>query len=84
MSSNKSIVYPQVLLIGIALERLGDARADAAYARAAALEPGNALVRLNRAGRLARAGNIAQAVEEARATAQLLQRDEKPDAQVRY
>ncbi|KAI8420363.1 hypothetical protein MSG28_008881 [Choristoneura fumiferana] len=71
-----------VLLIGIALERLGDARADAAYARAAALEPGNALVRLNRAGRLARAGNIAQAVEEARATAELLQRDEKPDAQL--
>lgn len=40
-------------------------------------------MRLNRAGRLARAGNIAQAVEEARATVQLLQRDEKPDAQVR-
>ncbi|XP_063385663.1 Bardet-Biedl syndrome 4 protein homolog [Cydia fagiglandana] len=71
-----------VLLIGIALERLGDARADAAYARAAALAPGAALVRVNRAARLARAGLAGRAAEEARAVAEILQGEEKPDAQL--
>nr|XP_026492220.1 Bardet-Biedl syndrome 4 protein homolog [Vanessa tameamea] len=69
-----------VLLIGIALERLGDSRADAAYNRAVALSPEDPLVRLNLAGRHARAGRLADAVEEARIVAQLL--EYTPDAQV--
>lgn len=72
----------QVLLIAVALERLGDSRADAAYARAAALGPDDPLVRLNLAGRHARAGRLSDAVEEASIVAQLLQ-VEKSDAQVR-
>lgn len=66
----------------MALERLGDSRADAAYARATALAPEDPLVRLNLAGRHARAGRLVEAVEEADATAKLLQIMEKPDPQV--
>ncbi|XP_041985068.1 Bardet-Biedl syndrome 4 protein homolog [Aricia agestis] len=69
-----------VLLIGIALERLGDSRADAAYIRAAALAPDDPLIRLNLAGRYARVGKLREALEEARATALLLQRE--PDSQL--
>ncbi|CAG9795908.1 unnamed protein product [Diatraea saccharalis] len=68
-----------VLLIGVALERLGDNRADSAYARAAALDPENALIRLNLAGRHARADRLLEAVEESAVTATLLQKDERPD-----
>ncbi|CAH0401159.1 unnamed protein product [Chilo suppressalis] len=68
-----------VLLIGVVLERLGDNRADSAYTRAAALAPGDALIRLNLAGRHARADRLMEAVEEAAATATLLQKEEKPD-----
>lgn len=71
-----------VLLIGIALERLGDSRADAAYSRAVALAADDPLIRLNLAGRHARADRLSQAVEEAAVTAELLQREEKPDAQL--
>ncbi|KAM3960279.1 LOW QUALITY PROTEIN: BBSome complex member BBS4 [Aphomia sociella] len=71
-----------VLLIGVALERLGDSRADAAYARAVALAPEDPLVRLNLAGRHARAGRLVEAVEEAGVTAELLGREEKVDAQL--
>ncbi|XP_026320798.1 Bardet-Biedl syndrome 4 protein homolog [Hyposmocoma kahamanoa] len=70
-----------VLLIAVALERLGDSRADAAYARAAALGPDDPLIRLNLAGRHARAGRLSNAVEEAGIVAQLLQ-IEKSDAQL--
>ncbi|CAH2089208.1 unnamed protein product [Euphydryas editha] len=69
-----------VLLIGIALERMGDGRADAAYNRAVELSPADALVRLNLAGRHARAGRLANAMEEARIVAQLL--EQAPDAQL--
>ncbi|XP_045777727.1 Bardet-Biedl syndrome 4 protein homolog [Maniola jurtina] len=69
-----------VLLIAIALERLGDSRADAAYMRAASLAPQDPLVRLNLAGRHGRAGRLLDAVEEARVVAELLQR--APDAQL--
>ncbi|XP_075981622.1 uncharacterized protein LOC142980175 [Anticarsia gemmatalis] len=71
-----------VLLIGIALERLGDRRADAAYSRAVALASDDPLIRLNVAGRHARAGRLAEAVEEAAVAAQLLQNEDKPDAQL--
>ncbi|XP_063830950.1 Bardet-Biedl syndrome 4 protein homolog [Ostrinia nubilalis] len=71
-----------VLLIGVALERLGDSRSDAAYARAAALAPDDPLVRLNLAGRHARAGRLEPAIEEADVTAKLLQMMEKPDPQL--
>ncbi|KAH9631855.1 hypothetical protein HF086_014327 [Spodoptera exigua] len=71
-----------VLLIGIALERLGDSRADAAYSRAVALANDDPLIRLNIAGRHARAGRLTEAVEEAEITAELLQREERPDAQL--
>ncbi|CAB3257317.1 unnamed protein product [Arctia plantaginis] len=71
-----------VLLIGIALERLGDSRADAAYSRAVALATDDPLIRLNLAGRHARAGRVTQAVEEAAITAELIQKEEKPDAQL--
>ncbi|CAH1640123.1 unnamed protein product [Spodoptera littoralis] len=71
-----------VLLIGIALERLGDSRADAAYSRAVALANDDPLIRLNIAGRHARAGRLTEAVEEAEVTAELLQREERPDAQL--
>lgn len=70
----------QVLLIAIALERLTDSRADAAYARAVQLAPNDPLVRINLAGRHARAGRLTDAVEEARTTAFLL--EGQPDAQV--
>ncbi|XP_052743710.1 Bardet-Biedl syndrome 4 protein homolog, partial [Bicyclus anynana] len=69
-----------VLLIAIALERLGDSRADAAYNRAATLAPHDPLIRLNLAGRHARVGRLVDAVEEARVVAELLQR--APDAQL--
>lgn len=72
----------QVLLIGVALERLGDSRADAAYQRAVDLAPDDALVRLNLAGRHARAGRLNVAVQEADITAELLRRLERPDPQV--
>ncbi|XP_011548200.3 Bardet-Biedl syndrome 4 protein [Plutella xylostella] len=71
-----------VLLIGIALERLGDSRADAAFARAAVLAPDDSLIRLNFAGRHARAGRLIEAVDEISFTARLLERDEKPDPQI--
>uniref|UniRef100_A0A2H1W1U8 SFRICE_003729 n=1 Tax=Spodoptera frugiperda TaxID=7108 RepID=A0A2H1W1U8_SPOFR len=71
-----------VLLIGIALERLGDSRADAAYSRAVALANDDPLIRLNIAGRHARAGRLTDAVQEAEVTAELLQREERPDAQL--
>lgn len=71
-----------MLLIGIALERLGDSRADAAYSRAVALAADDPLIRLNLAGRHARAGRVTQAVEEAAITAELIQKEEKQDAQV--
>ncbi|XP_052755951.1 Bardet-Biedl syndrome 4 protein homolog [Galleria mellonella] len=71
-----------VLLIGVALERLGDSRADAAYVRAMALAPEDPLVRLNLAGRHARAGRLTEAVEEAGVTAELLNREEKADGQL--
>ncbi|XP_049877286.1 Bardet-Biedl syndrome 4 protein homolog [Pectinophora gossypiella] len=70
-----------VLLIGVALERLGDARADAAYARAAELAPQDALVRLNLAGRHARAGRLVAAATDAEHTAGLLD-PERPDPQL--
>lgn len=66
------------------MERLGDSRADAAYARAVALSPEDPLVRLNLAGRHARVGRLTEAVEEAGLTAELLQRQEKVDAQVSF
>ncbi|XP_037294995.1 Bardet-Biedl syndrome 4 protein homolog [Manduca sexta] len=69
-----------VLLIAIALQRLEDNRCDAAYIRAAKLAPDDPLIRLNLAGRHARAGRLEKAFEEATATAELLQRAEKPDA----
>ncbi|CAB3229095.1 unnamed protein product [Arctia plantaginis] len=69
-------------LHGIALERLGDSRADAAYSRAVALATDDPLIRLNLAGRHARAGRVTQAVEEAAITAELIQKEEKPDAQL--
>ncbi|CAH2217805.1 jg22271 [Pararge aegeria aegeria] len=68
-----------VLLIAIALERLGDSRAEAAYMRAASLAPEDPLVRLNLAGRHGRAGRLMDALEEARVVAELLHR--APDAQ---
>ncbi|CAK1584237.1 unnamed protein product [Parnassius mnemosyne] len=71
-----------VLLLGIALESLGDNRADAAYTRAVALAPHDALLRLNLAGRHARAGRMMEAVEEARNTALILQTDGNTDAQL--
>ncbi|KAG7301209.1 hypothetical protein JYU34_014093 [Plutella xylostella] len=71
-----------VLLIGIALERLGDSRADAAFARAAVLAPDDSLIRLNFAARHARAGRLIEAVDEISFTAQLLKREEKPDPQI--
>lgn len=71
-----------MLLIGIALERLEDSRADAAFSRALALATDDPLIRLNVAGRHARAGRLAEAYQEAEATAELLQKEEKPDAQV--
>ncbi|XP_026740169.1 Bardet-Biedl syndrome 4 protein homolog isoform X1 [Trichoplusia ni] len=71
-----------VLLIGIALERLGDSRADAAYSRAVALAGDDPLIRINMAGRHARAGRLAEAEDEAALTAELLQREERPDAQL--
>ncbi|XP_039759603.1 Bardet-Biedl syndrome 4 protein homolog [Pararge aegeria] len=69
-----------VLLIAIALERLGDSRAEAAYMRAASLAPEDPLVRLNLAGRHGRAGRLMDALEEARVVAELLHR--APDAQL--
>lgn len=71
-----------MLLIGIALERLGDSRADAAYSRAVALAGDDPLIRINMAGRHARAGRLAEAEDEAALTAELLQREQRPDAQV--
>ncbi|XP_053614612.1 Bardet-Biedl syndrome 4 protein homolog isoform X2 [Plodia interpunctella] len=71
-----------ILLIGVALERLGDSRADAAYARAVTLAPEDSLIRLNMAGRHARAGRLQEAVEEAGITAGLLQAQEKVDTQL--
>ncbi|XP_013197357.2 Bardet-Biedl syndrome 4 protein homolog [Amyelois transitella] len=71
-----------VLLIGVALERLGDSRADAAYARAVTLSPQDPLIRLNMAGRHARVGRLAEAVEEAGVTAELLQGQQKGDPQL--
>lgn len=64
------------------MERLGDDRADAAYARAVKLGPEDPLVRLNLAGRFARTGRLNDAVKAAEVTAHLLQADEKVDAQV--
>uniref|UniRef100_A0A2A4JMU4 Uncharacterized protein n=1 Tax=Heliothis virescens TaxID=7102 RepID=A0A2A4JMU4_HELVI len=71
-----------VLLIGIALERLEDSRADAAYARAVDLASDDPLIRLNLAGRHARVGRLAEAAEEAEVAADLLQKEEKRDAQL--
>lgn len=69
----------------MALERLGDSRADAAYARAAVLGPDDPLVRLNLAGRHARAGRLSNAVEEASIVAHLLQVDKsQTHTQVRF
>lgn len=66
----------------MALERLGDSRADAAYARATSLAPNDPLLRLNLAGRHARAGRLKEAVEEANVVNDLLNSQEKTDAQV--
>ncbi|XP_013137263.1 PREDICTED: Bardet-Biedl syndrome 4 protein homolog isoform X1 [Papilio polytes] len=62
-----------VLLLAIALERLGDSRADAAYARALSVSPHDALVTINVAGRHGRAGRLQLARHEAHNTARLLQ-----------
>ncbi|XP_045501625.1 Bardet-Biedl syndrome 4 protein homolog [Colias croceus] len=64
-----------VLLIAIALERLGDSRSDSAYSRAVAIDPEDALLRLNLAARHARAGRFRDAINEAIITAKLLQRE---------
>ncbi|KOB72171.1 Bardet-Biedl syndrome 4 protein [Operophtera brumata] len=71
-----------VLLIAITLERLGDSRSDAAYARAAALAPNDPLIMLNLAGRHARAGRLGDALQHAVKVADLHKMAEKPDAQL--
>lgn len=76
--------FLQVLLIAITLERLGDNRCDAAYSRAVSLAPQDALFSINFAGRHARAGRFTEALYEANRTAQLLEAEEKPDAQVSF
>lgn len=68
----------------MALERLADSRADAAYTRAVNLAPKDPLIRLNLAGRHARVGRLAEAVQEATVTAELLDIEEKPDPQVMF
>lgn len=69
-----------MLLLAIALERLGDSRADAAYARALSVAPHDALVTINVAARHGRAGRLQLARHEAHNTARLLQH--KADAHV--
>ncbi|KPJ09529.1 Bardet-Biedl syndrome 4 protein [Papilio machaon] len=82
--ANATALQPQhphtVLLLAIALERLGDSRADAAYARALSLAPHDALVSVNVAARHGRAGRLQLAVEEASNTSQLLRDGNKADA----
>lgn len=73
-----------MLLIAITLERLGDSRSDAAYARAAALAPKDPLIMLNLAGRHARAGRLGDSLQGAAKVAELLETEEKLDAQVKY
>ncbi|KAL4705638.1 hypothetical protein ACJJTC_002024 [Scirpophaga incertulas] len=68
-----------VLLIGVALEQLGDERADAAFARAAELAPEDALVQLNVAGRHARAARLPLAAQLAACAARLLHQQRSPD-----
>lgn len=75
--------FLQVLLIAITLERLGDSRSDAAYARAAVLAPNDPLIMLNLAGRHARAGRLGDSLQDAAKVADLLETEEKPDAQVK-
>lgn len=71
-----------MLLIAITLERLGDSRSDAAYARAASLAPNDPLVMLNLAGRHARAGRLGDSLHDVAKVAELLEAEEKPDEQV--
>ncbi|XP_068620632.1 Bardet-Biedl syndrome 4 protein homolog [Battus philenor] len=71
-----------VLLLAIALERLGDTRADAAYAKAVILSPLDPLLRLNLAARHARAGRLLEALEEARNASRLLQEEDTSDARL--
>lgn len=73
-----------MLLIAITLERLGDSRSDAAYARAASLAPDDPLIMLNVSGRHARAGRLGDALQDAAKVAELLKTKEKPDAHVRW
>ncbi|CAH2042085.1 unnamed protein product, partial [Iphiclides podalirius] len=61
-----------VLLLAVALERLGDERADAAYSRAMALRPQDPLLALNVAARHARASRLTEAASAAAHTARLL------------
>ena len=71
-----------MLLIAIALERLGDSRADAAYQRACDLATQDPLVRINLAARQARVGRLSDAVMETKIVELILQRE--PDAQVLF
>ncbi|GBP13955.1 Bardet-Biedl syndrome 4 protein homolog [Eumeta japonica] len=81
--SELCLVLEEVLLLAIALERLGDTRADSAYEHAVSLAPENALIRLNLAGRHARAGRVDDAATEAVLAAELLTGgDTKPNTQL--
>ncbi|KAI5640145.1 hypothetical protein NE865_07402 [Phthorimaea operculella] len=71
-----------LLLIAVALERLGDSRADAAYARAVELSPDDTLIRINQAGRHARAGRLDEAAAEARVVYQQIAANRSESSEV--